>query len=73
MKENIAKVKVNLENGQIHDIRLYEKNLRFKCKRCAVYCCKLGSPDLSKEDMEQINLLDIKQANSLTMQKHYVQ
>ena len=54
MKETIAKVKVNLETGQVSDIRLYERSLRFKCKRCAIYCCKLGPPDLSKEDIEQI-------------------
>jgi Fe-S-cluster containining protein len=54
LKENIAKVKMNFETRQILDIRLYERNLRFKCKRCAIYCCKLGGPNLNKEDIEQI-------------------
>jgi Fe-S-cluster containining protein len=54
LKENIAKVKVDLKTRQILDIHLYERNLRFKCKRCTIYCCKLGGPNLSKEDIEQI-------------------
>jgi Fe-S-cluster containining protein len=54
LKENIAKVKVDLETRQIRDIHLYERSLRFRCKRCAIYCCKLGPPNLSKEDIEQI-------------------
>lgn len=54
LKETIARLTVNLEKRQILDIHLYEKNLRFKCKRCAVYCCKLGGPSLTKKDMEQL-------------------
>jgi len=54
LKENIAKVKVDLETRQILDIRLYERSFRFKCKRCAIYCCKLGGPSLTKEDIEQM-------------------
>lgn len=54
LKENIAKVRVDLETGQIFDIQLYERNLRFKCKGCAIYCCKLGGPSLTKKDIERI-------------------
>lgn len=54
LKENIAEVKLDPETGQFLDIRLFEKSLRFKCKRCAIYCCKLGGPCLTKEDIEQI-------------------
>jgi len=54
LKENIARVRVNPETGQILDIHLYERDLRFKCKRCAIYCCKLGGPSLTKEDIKQI-------------------
>jgi len=54
LKENIAKVKLDPETGQILDIHLFERSLRFKCKRCAVYCCKLGGPCLTKEDIEQM-------------------
>jgi Fe-S-cluster containining protein len=54
LKENIAKVKVDLETGQIRDVCLYERSLRFRCKRYGIYCCRLGPPKLSKEDIEQI-------------------
>ena len=39
---------------QFLDIHLYERNLRFKCQRCAIYCCNLGGPNLTKKDIEQI-------------------
>jgi Fe-S-cluster containining protein len=51
---NVAEFKLNLETGQLLDVHLLERNLRFKCKRCATYCCKLGGPCLTKEDIEQI-------------------
>jgi len=54
LKENIAKVLVDPKTRQILDIHLYERNLRFKCQRCAIYCCKLGGPILTKKDIEQI-------------------
>jgi Fe-S-cluster containining protein len=54
LQENIARVTVNPETKQILDIHLYERNLRFKCKKCAIYCCKLGGPNLTKKDIEQI-------------------
>ena len=54
LKEEIAIVRINPETGQFLDIHLFEKGLRFKCKRCATYCCKLGGPCLTKEDIEQI-------------------
>lgn len=54
LKENIARVTVNLKTKQIRNVHLYERNLRFKCKRCAVYCCKLGGPSLTKKDIEQL-------------------
>jgi len=54
LKENIAKVTVDPETRQILDIHLYERNLRFKCRKCAIYCCKLGGPNLTKDDIDQM-------------------
>jgi len=54
LKENIARVTVNLETRQILDIHLCERNLRFRCKRCAIYCCKLGGPSLTGKDIDHI-------------------
>jgi Fe-S-cluster containining protein len=54
LKGNVAEFKLDSETGQLLDVYLLERNLRFKCKRCATYCCKLGGPCLTKEDVEQI-------------------
>jgi len=35
-------------------ISLHQKHLRFKCRRCATFCCKLGGPKLTKKDIERI-------------------
>jgi len=52
--ENVARIILNPETRQIRDITVYRKNLRFKCKRCATFCCKLGGPNLTKKDIERI-------------------
>jgi Fe-S-cluster containining protein len=54
LKEEIGRVRIDPETGQFLDVRLFERGLRFRCKGCAIYCCKLGGPWLTKEDMEQI-------------------
>jgi Fe-S-cluster containining protein len=54
LKGNVAEVKLNPETGHLFDVHLLERNLRFRCQRCATYCCKLGGPCLTKEDIEQI-------------------
>lgn len=30
------------------------KHLRFRCKRCGVFCCRLGGPKLTRKDIERI-------------------
>jgi Fe-S-cluster containining protein len=52
--ENVARIILNPETGQITNIMICQKNLRFKCKRCATFCCKLGGPNLTKGDIERI-------------------
>jgi Fe-S-cluster containining protein len=54
LKENVAKVKLDPVTGQFLDVCLFEKNLRFRCRRCAIYCCRLGGPCLTREDIRQI-------------------
>lgn len=44
--ENKPIIKINLIQNQ--------KNLSFKCKRCATFCCKLGGPRLLDLDVERI-------------------
>jgi len=54
LSENLARIILNPETKQTPNITVYQKNLRFKCKRCATFCCKLGGPNLTKEDIERI-------------------
>ena len=39
---------------QIRDLSLLQKRFRFKCKRCATFCCRLGGPKLTRNDIERI-------------------
>lgn len=54
MSEALAKITVNLETKQIKDLSLLQKHFRFKCKRCATFCCRLGGPKLTRNDIERI-------------------
>jgi len=52
--ENIARITWDSEKRQITNIVFFEEGLRFKCKRCAVLCCKLGGPKVSEKDVERL-------------------
>jgi len=54
LNENVARIILNPETKQTTNITICQKNLRFKCKRCATFCCKLGGPNLTKGDIERI-------------------
>ena len=54
MNETLARITIHPETKQIRDLSLYHKNLRFKCKRCATFCCKLGGPKLTVKDVERV-------------------
>lgn len=54
LNEEIARILLDSETKQISDITIYEENLRFKCRRCATFCCKLGGPKLTKGDIQRI-------------------
>ena len=53
MDENIAEVVFDPEAKRIVRMTFYHDDLRFRCRRCAVFCCKLGGPILTKSDMER--------------------
>jgi len=53
-EEEIARILLDSKTKQVLDITLYEENLRFKCRRCATFCCKLGGPKLTKKDIKRI-------------------
>jgi len=54
LSENLARITINSETKQIIDLSLHQKHLRFKCGRCATFCCKLGGPKLTRKDIERV-------------------
>jgi Fe-S-cluster containining protein len=52
--EDIARISLDPKTKQISDITLHKKDLRFKCTRCAIFCCKLGGPNLTESDAQRI-------------------
>ena len=54
MSETVAEILLSPKTQQITNLTLHEKRLRFKCKQCAVFCCKLGGPTLSEKDVKRI-------------------
>jgi Fe-S-cluster containining protein len=53
LNENISQITFEPKTRRIKRITLF-KNLRFRCKRCAIFCCKLGGPVLSAEDIDRL-------------------
>ncbi len=51
---NIAEITLNPKTKGITKITFHQKRLRFRCHRCATFCCKLGGPKLTKRDIERI-------------------
>ena len=54
MSKIVATFTINQKNRTIHDLKITQKQFRFKCKRNATLCCKLGGPILTKKDIQQI-------------------
>ena len=54
MSEVLAKITLDSKSRQIRDFALLQKHFRFKCKRCATFCCRLGGPKLTGKDIERI-------------------
>jgi len=54
MSEVLARITINPETKQIRGLSIHQKSLRFKCRRCAIFCCRLGGPNLTRKDIERI-------------------
>jgi len=67
---NIAKISLEPRTGNVKDITFCIRNLRFKCKRCAIFCCKLGGPTLSSKDVERLKKAGYKEAEFLNSKQH---
>lgn len=52
--DSLAEVVINPETKQIMNLTLHQDRLRFRCRRCATFCCKLSGPKLIDKDVEQI-------------------
>jgi len=62
---NIAQIDLEPKTRTVKHITLCVKNLRFKCKRCATFCCKLGGPTLSSRDVERLKKAGCKEVEFL--------
>ena len=51
---NIAEAALNPKTKRITKMAFRQKHLRFRCRRCATFCCKLGGPKLTQRDIERI-------------------
>jgi len=56
LESSIAEITVDHESRRIMGINHHGGMIRFRCRRCAVFCCKLGSPVLSRKDVERLKL-----------------
>ena len=52
--EEIATIFLDPKTKQASDITIHKENIRFKCRRCATFCCQLGGPKLTEKDIERI-------------------
>jgi Fe-S-cluster containining protein len=61
----IAEISIEPQTGNIKHIELFSNSLRFKCRRCGTFCCKLGGPVLSSKDVERLKKADLTSAEFL--------
>jgi Fe-S-cluster containining protein len=54
MSNIVATITLDPNTKRIVGFKPAEKKFRFKCKRCASLCCKLGGPVLTKKDVDLI-------------------
>jgi Fe-S-cluster containining protein len=54
MSQVLARITLDPKSRQVRDIDLRQKHFRFKCRRCAALCCRLGGPMLVRRDIERM-------------------
>jgi len=62
---NIAQISFEPRTRNVNNLTFFIRNLRFKCKRCATFCCKLGGPTLSLKDVDLLKKAGYKEAEFL--------
>jgi len=58
LNDILATITTDSESGQVRDVSLHQKLFRFKCKRCATLCCRLGGPLLTEKDVQRTKQAD---------------
>ncbi|MCW4023298.1 MAG: YkgJ family cysteine cluster protein [archaeon] len=56
MNNTLAILTLDTQNHSILGIQITQKQFKFKCKRNASLCCKLGGPILTENDINKIKL-----------------
>jgi len=46
--------KFSIEGTHVRTFKLDTKDLRFNCRRCATFCCRLGGPVVSRKDLARL-------------------
>jgi Fe-S-cluster containining protein len=54
MNDVVAVITFDPKNRRITELKLANNLFRFRCKRCAALCCKLGGPVFTRKDAELI-------------------
>ena len=52
----LAEITVDPKARKVIRIDCHEHEASFRCQRCAVFCCKLGPPNLSQKDIKRLKL-----------------
>jgi len=52
--EKIAKIVFDRASGKATNMVFFREDFRFECRRCAVFCCKLGGPKVSEKDLKRL-------------------
>jgi len=64
-EERIAELTLNSKTKQVEKLKLYQSGIRFKCQRCATFCCRLGGPKLSERDVQRLKQMGINATDFL--------
>jgi len=54
LEKAIAEITVDREARRIRKIDHHVNRLTFKCQRCGIFCCKLGGPRLTRQDVNRL-------------------
>jgi len=51
---DIAEITFDTKTKRIIKLDFLRKDIKFRCKRCAVFCCKLGGPTINDKDIRRL-------------------